>query len=213
MRVIMLGPPGSGKGTQAAALTARLAIPAISTGNILRAEIAQGSEIGRKAEAFITTGQLVPDEVILDIMEHRLAQPDCKAGYVLDGFPRTVRQAESLEQKNIKIDVVLLMDVEDEVIVKRMTGRRVCPSCDATYHISTQPPAKDNMCDHCGESLVIRKDDAAETVLKRLNTYHENTEPLLAFYQQRGLLKRVENAPSIKETAENIMRLVGSVIL
>ncbi len=209
MRLILLGAPGAGKGTQAEILSRILSVPTISTGNILRAAIKDGTPVGLKAEAYINAGQLVPDEVIIGIIKERLAQPDCANGYILDGVPRTIPQAEAMESMGVGIDCALSIEVEDEVIVQRMSGRRTCRDCSATFHVVSNPPKKEGVCDFCGGELTIRKDDAAETVRARLETFHRDTEPLKAFYEAKGLLKTVENQPSIEATTAAIVKELG----
>lgn len=209
MRLILLGAPGAGKGTQAEILSRILNIPTISTGNILRAAIKNGTPVGLKAESYINAGQLVPDDVIIGIIKERLAETDCANGYILDGVPRTIPQAEAMEKMGIAIDCALSIEVEDSVIVKRMSGRRTCKDCSATFHIESNPPKVEGKCDFCGGELTIRKDDAEETVKARLETYHRETEPLKAFYETRGLLKTVENQPSIEATTAAIKRELG----
>lgn len=209
MRLILLGAPGAGKGTQAETLSRILNIPTISTGNILRAAIKNGTPVGLKAESYINAGQLVPDDVIIGIIKERLAEADCANGYILDGVPRTIPQAEAMEKMGIAIDCALSIEVEDSVIVKRMSGRRTCKDCSATFHIESNPPKVEGKCDFCGGELTIRKDDAEETVKARLETYHRETEPLKAFYETRGLLKTVENQPSIEATTAAIKRELG----
>lgn len=209
MRLILLGAPGAGKGTQAEILSRILSVPTISTGNILRAAIKDGTPVGLKAEAYINAGQLVPDEVIIGIIKERLAQPDCANGYILDGVPRTIPQAEAMETMGVEIDCALSIEIEDEVIVKRMSGRRTCRECSATFHVESNPPKKDGVCDFCGGELTVRKDDAAETVRARLETFHRDTEPLKAFYETKGKLKTVENQPSIEATTAAIVEKLG----
>lgn len=209
MRLILLGAPGAGKGTQAEILSRKLSVPTISTGNILRAAIKDGTPVGLKAEAYINAGQLVPDEVIIGIIKERLAKPDCANGYILDGVPRTIPQAEAMESMGVEIDCALSIEVEDEVIVERMSGRRTCRDCSATFHIVSNPPKKEGVCDLCGGELTVRKDDAAETVRARLETFHRDTEPLKAFYEARGKLKSVENRPSIEATTAAIVEKLG----
>ena len=206
MRLILLGAPGAGKGTQAEILSRELSIPTISTGNILRAAIREGTAVGLKAKALIDAGVLVPDEVILGIVSERLAREDCANGYILDGVPRTIPQAEALEEMGIAIDAALSIEIADETIVERMSGRRTCKNCSQTFHIRYNPPKEEGVCDFCGGELTIRKDDAPETVKARLETYHRETEPLKAFYEERGKLLRVENQPSIEETTAAIRR-------
>ena len=208
MNLILLGAPGAGKGTQAEIICAKLNIPSISTGNILRAAVKEGTEMGLKAKSFMDAGALVPDEVIIGILKERLAQDDCANGFILDGVPRTIAQAEAIETMGIRIDKVLELSVADDVIVERMSGRRVCESCGASYHMVAVPPKQEGVCDKCGGKLVQRKDDAPETVKARLEVYHKETEPLKDFYAQRGLLKPVENQPSVEETSQAILRVL-----
>lgn len=210
MKLIFLGAPGAGKGTQADVFAAKLNIPTISTGNILRAAIADGTETGKKAKSYMDAGQLVPDEVILNIVKERLEQPDCQKGYILDGVPRTLAQAQALEEMGITFDKVVSLEVSDESIVSRMSGRRVCAKCGAPYHIVAKPPKTEGVCDACGGELIQRKDDAAETVLDRLRVYHAETEPLKAFYAQRGLLVTVQgDGGSIEETTQAVCQVLG----
>ena len=209
MRLILLGAPGAGKGTQAEVLSRLLEIPTISTGNILRAAMKEGTPIGLQAKAYVEAGQLVPDEVIIGIIKDRLAQDDCAKGYILDGVPRTIPQAEAMEKMGIAIDCALSIEVEDQVIVDRLGGRRVCKDCGATYHMLSHRPQKDGVCDVCGGEVICRKDDDPETVKARLVTYHRETEPLKAFYAERGLLKAVENQPSAAETTVVIRSALG----
>ena len=209
MKLILLGAPGAGKGTQADILCKELDIPTISTGNILRAAIKNGTPTGMKAKAYMDEGKLVPDNVIIGIITERVAREDCKNGYILDGVPRTIAQAEALEKAGIKFDDVISIEISDEVIMERMSGRRVCESCGASYHLVAVPPKQEGICDKCGGKLVQRKDDAPETVKARLEVYHRETEPLKAFYAQRGLLKSVENQPSVAETSQVILHALG----
>ena len=188
MNLILLGAPGAGKGTQAEIICAKLNIPSISTGNILRAAVKEGTEMGLKAKSYMDAGALVPDEVIIGILNDRLAQADCANGFILDGVPRTIAQAEAIETMGIRIDKVLELSVPDEVITQRMSGRRVCEKCGASYHIQSKRSQVEGICDACGGKLVIRKDDEPETVLGRLKAYHEQTEPLVEFYRSRGKL-------------------------
>ena len=204
MRLILLGAPGAGKGTQAEILSRELGIPTISTGNILRAAIREGTAVGLKAKALIEAGRLVDDETIMGIVSERLAKPDCAGGYILDGVPRTIPQAEAMEAMGIEIDAALSIEIADETIVERMSGRRTCKNCSQTFHVVYNPPKKEGVCDFCGGELTIRKDDAPETVRARLDTFHRETEPLLAFYERRGKLRRVENQSSIEETTAAI---------
>lgn len=206
MKLILLGAPGAGKGTQAEILSRELNIPTISTGNILRAAIKNGTPVGLQAKSYIDSGKLVPDAVIMGIIEERLENPDCANGYILDGVPRTIPQAEAMEQMGIAVDCALSIEVSDEVIIERMSGRRTCKDCSQTFHIVNNPPKVEGKCDACGGELTIRKDDAPETVKARLLTYHEETEPLKEFYSARGKLRSVENQPSIEATTAEIRK-------
>ena len=204
MRLILLGAPGAGKGTQAEILSRELGIPTISTGNILRAAIREGTAVGLKAKALIDAGKLVDDETIMGIVSERLAKDDCAQGYILDGVPRTIPQAEAMEAMGIEIDAALSIEIADETIVERMSGRRTCRNCSQTFHVVFNPPKEEGVCDFCGGELTIRKDDAPETVKARLDTFHRETEPLKAFYAARGKLVCVDNQPSIEETTAAI---------
>ena len=209
MKMILLGAPGAGKGTQAERLCKVLNIPTISTGNILRAAVKNGTPTGKQAEAYMKAGKLVPDDVIIGIIHDRLDEEDCKNGYILDGVPRTIAQAEAMEKAGINFDAVVSIEVADQVIMERMSGRRVCESCGASYHLVAVPPKVAGVCDSCGGKLVQRKDDAPETVKDRLEVYHKETEPLKDFYAQRGLLKSVENQPSVEATTAAILKALG----
>ena len=209
MKLILLGAPGAGKGTQAEILSRMLNVPTISTGNILRAAMKNGTPVGLRAKEYVDNGRLVPDEVIIGIISERLAQPDCVNGYILDGVPRTIPQAQTMEDTGIGVDCALSIEVADEVIVERMSGRRTCRECSQTFHVVSNPPKKEGICDFCGGELTIRKDDAPETVRDRLATYHRETEPLKAFYESRGKLKSVENQPTIEATTEVIRAALG----
>lgn len=204
MRLILLGAPGAGKGTQAEILSRELGIPTISTGNILRAAIREGTAVGLKAKALIDAGKLVDDDTIMGIVSERLAKDDCANGYILDGVPRTIPQAEAMEKMGIAIDAALSIEIADETIVERMSGRRTCRNCSQTFHVVFNPPKEEGACDFCGGELTIRKDDAPETVKARLDTFHRETEPLKAFYAARGKLVCVDNQPSIEETTAAI---------
>ena len=206
MKMILLGAPGAGKGTQAERLCKVLNIPTISTGNILRAAVKNGTPTGKQAEAYMKAGKLVPDEVIIGIIHDRLDEDDCKNGYILDGVPRTIAQAEAIETMGIRIDKVLELQVEDNVIVERMSGRRVCEKCGASYHIVNKKSKVEGVCDLCGGKTVIRKDDQPATVLDRLKAYHEQTEPLVDFYRQRGKLAVIPFNDSIEATTAEIMK-------
>ena len=209
MKLILLGAPGAGKGTQAEILSKKLGIPTISTGNILRAAVKAGTSVGLKAKSFMDAGKLVPDDVILDILEERLAQPDCNGGYILDGVPRTIAQAEALEARGIEFDHVISLEVSDEDIVKRMDGRRVCSQCGTPFHIESNPPKVADVCDVCGGELIERDDDKPETVRHRLEIYHQSTEPLKDFYQKRGKLDPVPGAQgTIEATTQAIVRVL-----
>jgi len=208
MKLILLGAPGAGKGTQAAILAKELSIPTVSTGNILRAAVASGSELGKQAKACMESGALVSDEIIIGIIRDRLAEPDCANGYILDGVPRTIGQAEALEQNGITFDRVVSMEISDETIMERMSGRRVCPKCGASYHVVAVPPKQEGVCDECGSKLMTRKDDAPETVKSRLAVYHKETEPLKDFYRSRGVLVPVEDQGSVEATSAAILRLL-----
>ena len=209
MRLILLGAPGAGKGTQAEILSRMLNIPTISTGNILRAAMKEGTPVGLQAREYVDNGKLVPDDVIVGIVKERLARDDCKNGFILDGMPRTIPQAKALEEAKIEIDAALSINVDDGVIIERMSGRRTCKDCSATFHVVSNPPKVEGKCDQCGGELTIRKDDSPETVRSRLEIYHKETEPLIDFYAERGKLKRVENRPSIELTTEEIKKALG----
>ena len=200
MRLILLGAPGAGKGTQAENISKRYNIPAISTGDMIRAAIKSGSELGSKVKSFIAAGHLVPDETVIEIIKERLTHDDCKNGFILDGFPRTIPQAQALDALGVEIDFALSIEVEDERIVQRMSGRRVCPSCGMSYHIEYKQSKDNKTCDGCGNELVIRNDDKPETVKERLKVYHEQTEPLKAFYQAKGKLITVQGQEELSET-------------
>ena len=206
MKLIMLGAPGAGKGTQAAVLSEKLGIPAISTGNILRAAVKNGTPVGLQAKSYMDAGKLVPDDVIIGIVAERVAQSDCRDGYILDGVPRTIAQAEALEEAGITFDKVLSLEISDAEIEERMEGRRVCQSCGAPYHIKAKPPKVEGVCDTCGGPLIQRDDDKPETVLSRLNVYHEKTAPLIDFYQKANLLHSVCGDLSLEEISEAILK-------
>ena len=201
MNLILLGAPGAGKGTQAEKICEKLSIPAISTGNMLREAMANGTKMGLKAKSFIDAGKLVPDEVVIGIINERLKADDCKNGFILDGFPRTIPQAEALDNMGVRIDRVIDIEVPDDKIASRLSGRRVCLKCGATYHTAYKKPKQEGICDVCGEKLVQRKDDMPETVLDRLKTYHEQTEPLKGFYEKKGILRVVEGQEEVADTA------------
>ena len=210
MNLILLGAPGAGKGTQAELLVEKLGIPSISTGNMLREAIANGTETGLKAKNYMDNGLLVPDEVILGIVAERVAQPDCSRGFILDGVPRTLAQAEALEAKGVRIDHVVSIEIDDSVIEGRMTGRRVCAKCGASYHIVANPTKIEGKCDLCGSDVVIRKDDTPETVQKRLAVYHAQTEVLKDFYAERKLLRLVEGNQAIAKITDEILDKIGA---
>jgi len=209
MKLILLGAPGAGKGTQGSLLSKALSIPAISTGNMLREAMKNGTELGIKVKNFMDNGQLVPDDVVLGIVGERVAQSDCENGFIFDGMPRTIPQAVALEKNGIAIDAVISIEISDDVIENRMSGRRVCPGCGATYHITANPPKTEGVCDNCGETLTIRKDDRAETVRDRLRVYHAETEPLKEFYAARGILKTVEGNQPIEDICRDILAALG----
>lgn len=206
MKIIFLGAPGAGKGTQAEIVAEKFGIPTVSTGNIIREALKNGTEMGLKAKSFIEAGQLVPDEVVIGIIKERLAKDDCKNGFILDGFPRTIPQAEALDAMGISIDKVVDIEVPDENIMERMTGRRVCGTCGASYHLMFKKPLKDGICDSCGGELVQRKDDAPKTVSDRLKVYHEQTEPLKDFYGKAGKLSVVEGLGTVSEITERVLK-------
>ena len=200
MKLILLGAPGAGKGTQAEVISEKLSIPAISTGNIIREALANGTEMGLKAKSFIDAGQLVPDDVVIGIIKERLAKDDCAAGFILDGFPRTIPQAEALDTMGVTIDRVISIEVADEKIAKRMSGRCVCKACGASYHLEYKKPAVEGICNACGGELIQRKDDHPDTVLDRLHVYHEQTEPLKGYYEKKGILRIVEGQEEVADT-------------
>jgi len=204
MKLILLGAPGAGKGTQAEILSRKLGIPTISTGNILRAAVKNGTPTGQRAEAYMKAGKLVPDQVIIDIITERVQEADCAGGYILDGVPRTIAQAEAIEAAGIHFDHVISIEISDEEIMERMAARRVCSHCGLPYHEKAMPPKKEGVCDVCGSELIRRHDDEPETVKARLEIYHKETEPLKDFYAQRGVLVSVENRPTIDENSKAI---------
>ena len=206
MKLILLGAPGAGKGTQAEVICNHLGIPAISTGNILREALKSGTEMGLKAKTYMESGQLVPDEVVIGIIKDRLAEEDCKAGFILDGFPRTIPQAEALDASGIEIDRVIDIEVPDEKIVERMSGRRVCPACGNSYHLLYKKPEKDGICNACGAELIIRADDHPDTVKDRLDVYHSQTEPLKDFYAKKNKLFIVEGQEEVKDTSALVQK-------
>lgn len=205
MKLILLGAPGAGKGTQAEVICEKYQIPAISTGNILREAIKNGTEMGVKAKTYIDKGELVPDSVVIGIINDRLAKDDCKNGFILDGFPRTIPQAEALDEMGIEIDCALSIEVADETIMRRLSGRRVCGDCGASYHIEYKKPTVDGVCNVCGGELVQRKDDSPETISERLGVYHDQTEPLKSYYKANGKLKIVEGQEEVADTTRLVL--------
>ena len=208
MNLILLGAPGAGKGTQAELLVKQLGIPAISTGNMLREAMANGTELGKKAKKYMDEGALVPDELILGIVADRVAQPDCEKGFILDGVPRTLAQAEALEARGVRIDHVVSIEIDDAVIEGRMTGRRVCSKCGASYHVTNNPPQEEGVCDKCGGCLEARSDDRPETVRARLKTYHELTDPVVDFYRGRGILSEIDGTADIETATAEILKIL-----
>jgi len=211
MKLILLGAPGAGKGTQAEIVSEKYNIPTISTGNIIRAALKNGTEMGLKAKAYIENGELVPDDVVIGIIKERLAEDDCNQGFILDGFPRTIPQAKALDNMGIAVDAALSIEVADNEIVKRMSGRRVCEKCGASYHIEYKKPEKEGVCNACGGKLVIRKDDEPETVLNRLNVYHEQTEPLKSYYADANKLLTVEGQDEVKDTTALVLKALSEI--
>lgn len=213
MKIIMLGAPGAGKGTQAKKIAAKYDIPHISTGDIFRANIKNGTELGKKAKTYMDQGLLVPDDLVVDLVVDRVQQDDCAKGYVLDGFPRTIPQAQALDaalgRLNDKIDYAIDVDVPDENIVSRMGGRRACVGCGATYHVVYNAPAEEDVCDACGEKLILRDDDKPETVQKRLHVYHEQTQPLIDYYAQAGILCEIDGTVDMEEVFQAIVKILG----
>ena len=210
MNLILLGAPGAGKGTQAVKISEKYQIPAIATGDILRAECKAGTELGNEAQAYLALGQLVPDSVVIGIIKKYLVENNCENGFLLDGFPRSIPQAEALETMGIHIDAVLNIEVPDQKIIERMSGRRVC-SCGSSYHVVYNPPIKEGVCDRCGEALYIRADDAAETVKHRLDTFHKETEPLKEFYSQKGILLSIEGQEEVADTTALVFQALKTV--
>lgn len=214
MKIIMLGAPGAGKGTQAKKIAAKYQIPHVSTGDIFRANIKNGTELGMKAKSYMDAGGLVPDEITIGMLLDRIHEADCENGYVLDGFPRTIPQAESLTEAlagmDEKIDYAVNVDVPDENIISRMSGRRACLNCGATYHIVYNPPKQDGVCDVCGDQLVLRDDDKPETVQKRLSVYHDQTQPLIEYYEKAGVLKQVDGTQDMEAVFQDIVKILGA---
>lgn len=211
MKLMFLGAPGAGKGTQAEIVSKRHSIPTISTGALLRTAMKEGTELGLKAKAFISAGELVPDDVVIGIIKDRLGEDDCKNGFILDGFPRTVPQAQALEDMKIEMDLVISIEVSDDSIIKRMGGRRLCSECGASYHTEHIPPKKEGVCDACGGTLMIRDDDKPETVISRLEVYHKQTEPLKEFYSERGKLVLVNGSDTIENITAEIEKKLESI--
>ena len=213
MKIVMLGAPGAGKGTQAKMIAEKYTIPHISTGDIFRANIKEGTPLGLEAKSYMDQGKLVPDELTVKILLDRVSKDDCQNGYVLDGFPRTIPQAnvlkEALAKQNDKIDFAINVDVPDENIVRRMSGRRACVTCGATYHIEHVPPKTEGVCDKCGSALILRDDDKPDTVLNRLKVYHDQTQPLIDFYNNEGILKEVDGTIDVKDVFANIVAILG----
>ena len=213
LRAVLLGPPGAGKGTQAVRLVEKYEIPHISAGDIFRKNIKEGTELGKKAQEYMNAGALVPDELVVDLVKDRLQQDDCKNGFLLDGFPRTIFQAEKLDEflseSNLKMDIVINLKVEKEALIKRLTGRRVCKDCGASYHIVNIPPKKEGVCDICGGELIQRKDDNIETVENRINVYEEQTAPLIGYYKEAGSLVDFDGEASLDEVFDAIVQAIG----
>ncbi len=212
MNLILLGAPGAGKGTQAELLVEKLSIPAISTGNMLRDAMAHGTPVGMQAKSYMDNGLLVPDDLILDIVEERVARPDCANGFILDGVPRTLAQAEALDARGVRIDHVVSIELQDSVVEHRMTGRRTCAACGATYHLQANPPKTEGICDFCGGELIRRPDDAPETVQKRLSVYHAATEVLKEYYSKQGKLRRIEGDQPIADANRDILEAIGAQV-
>ncbi|SHO48547.1 adenylate kinase [Anaerocolumna xylanovorans] len=212
MKIIMLGAPGAGKGTQAKRIAEKFGIPHISTGDIFRANIKNGTELGNKAKVYMDQGLLVPDELVVDLVVDRLKQADCEKGYILDGFPRTIPQAEALDAALLaigeKVDYAINVEVADNYIVERMSGRRACLNCGATYHLVNIPTKVEGICDVCGSEIVLREDDKPETVLKRLEVYHDQTQPLIDYYNKQGILKEVDGRKTMSDTFEDILKIL-----
>ena len=211
MKLILMGAPGAGKGTQSTKISEKWNIPAVSTGDMLRAAVKEGTEMGVSAKAYMDAGKLVPDEVVIGIIKDYLASDKCKNGFILDGFPRSIPQAEALDAMGVEIDAVLSIEVEDEKIIERMSGRRICSSCGASYHVVYNPPKTADVCDACGAALYIRADDAAETVINRLNTYHSITEPLKDYYENKGILVCAKGMERVEDTTANVFKALEEV--
>lgn len=211
MNLILMGAPGAGKGTQSEVISEKFNIPAISTGDILRGAIKNETELGKVAKSYMDAGQLVPDEVVIGLIKDYLAGDACKNGFILDGFPRSIPQAEALDALGVKIDAVVTLEVPDQVIVERMSQRRMCPDCGASYHLTFKPSKDNKTCDKCGAELYIRKDDAPETVLARLTTYHAQTEPLEAYYEKKGILKRINGVGDVSEISKLTLNALNNL--
>ena len=211
MKLILMGAPGAGKGTQSTKISEKWNIPAVSTGDMLRAAVKEGTEMGLSAKAYMDAGKLVPDEVVIGIIRDYLSSDKCKNGFILDGFPRSIPQAEALDAMGVEIDAVLSIEVADEKIIERMSGRRICAACGASYHVVYNPPKQADVCDACGGKLYIRDDDAAETVIKRLGTYHEITEPLKGYYEKKGILLCVEGQEKVEDTTACVFAALEKV--
>lgn len=209
MKIIMLGPPGSGKGTQAEFLSEKYGIPQISTGAIIRGVIASGSDEGKRIKELIDKGMLLPDETVVSMVKNRLAEPDCKNGFILDGFPRTIEQAKALDKMGVKIDHVLSIELSDDEILERLSGRRECKVCRASYHIEDHPPKKEGICDRCGGELITRDDDKPETIKNRLEVYHESTEPLKKYYEEAHLLVTAHSQKALADTRREVLKALG----
>ncbi|MGN1451789.1 MAG: adenylate kinase [Eubacteriales bacterium] len=209
MRIILFGGPGAGKGTQASAICSKLGIPSVSTGNIIREAIAAGTPAGVEFKKYTEKGELVPDSLVIEMLKDRIARPDCANGYILDGFPRSIPQAEALDEMGVEIDAVVSLEVSDEEIEKRMTGRRVCPKCGESYHLVFNPPKTEMVCDKCGEALIQRSDDKAETVRERLRVYHSQTEPAKAYYEKKGKLRKVDGNGNVEAITALIFKALG----
>ena len=212
MNIILMGPPGAGKGTQAEKLVEKFGVVHISTGDMFRKAVKEETALGLEAKRYMDSGQLVPDELVIGIIKERMAQPDCAGGFILDGFPRTVAQAEALDQMGVAIDRVIEIDVPDEAIVTRMSGRRVCEGCGASYHMTHNPPAAEGVCDKCGGKLVTRKDDDPKTVQQRLETYHRQTQPLVDYYQKAGKLRTIDGNQPLEEASAAILRALEASV-
>ena len=212
MNLILLGAPGAGKGTQAEMLVKALSIPAISTGNMLRDAMKHHTPLGEQVRQIMDSGMLVPDDVVMDLVSSRIARDDCKNGFILDGVPRTLSQAKAIDEVGIAVDYVISIEIDDSVIEGRMTGRRVCPNCGSSYHVANNPPKTEGICDNCGTELVIRKDDAPETVRERLDVYHSRTEVLKDYYNQQGKLRLVNGDQSMQDTHRDILRAIGEKV-